>query len=560
MIDDAWEAMALQVAALSGEEFADRFEALEHQQDRDEALRLRWRHDLLGFARWCWPDLFSMPWNDFHRAELAKPLPRWEDRIGSDVRDAVAAPRGVAKTTTAKARVVHALAYGLDPYVVVLSAEQRLALAISDHLRQMVSDKDSEFARLYGPVSVEGSSGEWIARWSGRRISGVLARSFGTQIRGANLRAQRPTLIVVDDGERPDRVRSADQREIWNRFLADDVQKSGPREGGLAILWRGTVLHSDSVLSRLLANPGWSGGRWKALISWPDRADLWEECRAIWADLTRGDASARRAAAYEFYEAHRADMDRGAEVLDEVAEPLFRLYEYIWSDGLASFLREKQNEPRDPAAAIFDSASFTRCKVTKRNGEWVIVTDGGGRIVPLSGCRMMIRWDPSLGDPTSDDAALSLVAADSHGYGYVVAAWVAKRKPSIQLAALWEMAERFEVKRASLEGNGFQRLIGNDFRRQRNERREAKRYWQVELDEDPSTTNKEERIGGLEPAITNGWLQFAEGLPQAFLSQWDDFPDTSGGHDLDGPDATEGAYARVGAAPRAADYKKKRLR
>lgn len=523
------------------DEFSERWAAAD-PTTRGDLLRYRFRFDQLGFARWCWPDLFTLPWNAFHRQILGEPDTRYTERVGRVIQRAIAAPRGVAKTTTSKARIVHSLVYDLDRYVVVLSASQHLALAITNHLRQLFQE-EGPLADLYGPFEVTGGAGEWRVRFPDGHLAGVLARSFGTQVRGSNLYGQRPTRIVIDDGERPDRVRNPDQRTIWQQFLTDDVMKAGPREGGLVIEWLGTVLHPDAILARLLASPAWSGQRWQAMVKWPERQDLWEECRGVWADLTLGDLETRQACARAFYEAHREEMDAGAKVLDEVAEPLFRLYEYIWSTGLASFLREKQNEPRDPSAAIYDTTRFARCRISD-DGRYLHAANG--RIVAVSDCRAYLRWDPATGVIDGDFAALVPILRDRTGYGFIPEVWMRRAPVSVQLAAAWDLAERWGIRRGSIESNGFQRLIADDFRRQRRERERAGKFWQLQLDEEASTSDKDERIGALEPAITNGWLQFGHDLPAEFLGQWDAWP--NGDHD-DGPDATEGAWARSGGAP-----------
>jgi predicted phage terminase large subunit-like protein len=542
------EDLARAVAKISPDDFVRRWASLTDPADQLGALRLRFRYRIDEFARFCWPELFSLPWNAFHRHVLAAPDQPWPERVGRTVQRAIAAPRGVAKTTTAKARLMHALVYDIDRCIVVLSASQALSLAISGHLRAMLADEESVLSVLYGPFRVEGGTEEWRAVFPDGRLVGVFARSFGTQVRGTNMRGLRPTRILIDDGERPDRVRSSEQRTIWHRFLTDDVQKAGPKEGGLVIEWLGTVLHPDAILARLLVNPAWDGRKWRALIRWPERSDLWTTCREIWADLTLGDLNLRRACALAYYEANRAEMDEGAEVLDPVAEPLFRLFEYIWSDGLASFLREKQNEPRDPSAALFDSGRFARCSVVQ-TARGLAIRGAHGKTVLLADCRLYGRWDPSMGLPDGDYASLVVLARDRDHYGYLLEARMLRLKPSLQLVAFWGLVDRWYehgLRRFSLESNGFQAMIAEEFRRQRELRRAAGKPWQVQLDEDPSTTSKEVRIAALEPSVANGWLQFSGDIPDVMFQQFDDFP--SGDHD-DGPDSVEGAWARSGTAP-----------
>src|SRR6185295_5911346 len=118
----------------------------------------------------------------------------------------------------------------------------------------------------------------------------VIARSSGQQVRGVKHDGIRPTKVVIDDVERPDRVRgSLRRKELWE-YLTTDVLKCGDKFTVYDIV--GTILHPDSALAACLRLPGWASAKWQAVLKWPKNAELWEECRAIWCDLTKGDQRA----------------------------------------------------------------------------------------------------------------------------------------------------------------------------------------------------------------------------------------------------------------------------
>lgn len=510
-------------------------------------LRARWadpRH-LDEFARYCFPDRFTLAFSDLHLALFAlHEVPSWNART-EDVRSAVAAPRGFAKSTIASfLRLAHDVVYDREAYIALMSATQRLSLSLSRDLRGQFLAKDTPFVRLYGPFRVTGGVGEWEVSVRGRPSVGFLARSFGTEIRGAKhpTRGVRVTKAVIDDGEKKDRVRNPEQRAIWEDVLNKDVLKLGPRQGGLVVEVVGTVLHQDSMLARRLKDPGWKSQRWKAIIKWPERMDLWERCRGIWADLTLGKH--RRSAALAFYRANREAMNEGAEILDPAAKSLFQLFELIWTEGMSSFLSELQNEPRDPSTAIFSSEKFARFRFI---GDGTLEVLGESkRRVKLSDLRLFGRWDPATGVLHGDYASIAVVGRDTYGYAYALAAWMARVPPSLQLAAAWTIAERFDLRRMTVESNGFQTLAAEPYRREREARREAGQFWQLQLEEAPSTDNKEARIATMEPDITNGWLLFSTDIPQEVLQQFDEFP--TGEHD-DGPDALQAAWLGSGGTP-----------
>lgn len=514
-----------------------------------------WRARLLHrrdeFCRFCWPDRFGLQFNDLHHSLFAaSDVPPWNERR-QDIREAVAAPRGFAKSTIASfADVAHAIVYGLEAYIVLLSAGGDLAKSLSRDLLEQFRSRDSTLARLYGPFVVRGGVEAWEVSVRGRPSVGVIAKSFGGAIRGIKhpTRGIRPTLIVIDDGELKDRVRNPDQRYYWWQFLTKDVLKCGRREGGTRTRVVGTILHPDSMLARLMKELGWRAERWKAIVSWPERTDLWERCRRIWTDLSLGKH--RERAARAFYEANRAEMDRGAVVLDPSTKGIYELYVQIWAEGLASFLQEMQNDPVDPTEQIFVSERFARFR--NRGDGTLEVHDTGPdgrprtRLVRIADLRITGRWDPATGAPHGDFAAIAIVGRDSYGYSYVLDCWMRRAKPSEQLAAAWALAERWGCKRMVVESNGFQSLVAEPYQREREARRAAGRFWQLQIEPEPASDDKDLRIATLEPDCSNGWMVFNETVPQEVHEQFDQFP--SAAHD-DGPDVIHGAWADLGGRP-----------
>lgn len=522
--------------------------------DRPKLLRGRFEHDRQGFCRYLWPDRFGLPFSRLHEALFAlQDTAPWYEHRAED-RRAVAAPRGFAKSTLVSfAGIVHDIVYGREACIVLLSAGHELAKSLSRDLLEQFRDRDGRLASLYGPFIVQGGVEGWEVSVRGRPSVAVIAKSFGTQVRGIKhpRRGVRPTKIVVDDGERPDRVRNPDQRASWWQFLTKDVLKAGRREGGTMVQVVGTTLHPDSMLSRLLKEPGWAAQRWQALPKWPTRMDLWERCRAVWADLSLGKW--RQTAARRFYESHRAEMDAGAEVLDPAAKDLFALFEILWTEGLSSFLSELQNEPVDPTAQIFWSEKFARFRVLDTKADGLVIetapdATGRRRRVPVSSLRLAARWDPSTGSPHDDFAAIAVVGRDQWGYSYALDVWMRRARPSEQLAAAWTLAARWGLRRMTVESNGFQALVAEPYEREREARRERGEYWQLQVVPEPAVENKELRIATLEPDATNGWLLFSDSIERPVLEQFDQFPSAS--HD-DGPDAVHGAWKDCGGrAPR----------
>lgn len=85
----------------------------------------------------------------------------------------------------------------------------------------------------------------------------------------------RPDLCVLDDIENDEQVRSPEQRDKLQSWLTKTVLPLGGAGAKFDVVYIGTILHYDSVLSRTLVNPMWRTARFKALLQWPDDMDSW---------------------------------------------------------------------------------------------------------------------------------------------------------------------------------------------------------------------------------------------------------------------------------------------
>ena len=122
--------------------------------------------------------------------------------------------------------------------------------------------------------------------------SNVKIQVFGSgkKMRGMVHGAFRPDLAILDDIENDEMVRNPDQRDKLEMWLKQTVLPLGAVGTKFDVIYIGTILHYDSVLSRTLNNPFWSTRKFKAMKRWPDRMDLWDR----WEELYRNDGAAVR--------------------------------------------------------------------------------------------------------------------------------------------------------------------------------------------------------------------------------------------------------------------------
>lgn len=538
---DHWPTVSRAVANLPERVFYDRWKVL-NEEDPDvakRALRMRFRYRLGEYGRYCFPKVCSRPFNPFHRDIFGREKIPYQLRTRNRSR-AYAAPRGIAKTTLTKVDVTHDIVNALEAFVVVLSATHPDAKGWVGTLLSWFGNEASPLWSLYGPFDIKGNGEDgYVVTVREEHSTALLSKSWGSSIRGANVNTVRPTRVVIDDGENAHRVDNPTIRDDWQVFLNTDVAFLPDREQGAYFDFIGTVLHPDSILSRILFarknNRGWRARKYKAVEAWPKNSKLWEQCREIYVDLEIGDEEAREEAARSFYDANREEMDRGVKLLDPVALPIFAVYVHIWSKGMSAALRDLQNEAGDPARRIFDTEKFKRCSF---DGD--TITTSKGREIRLKDCQVGVHLDPIPAEKFgSDYAALAVVARDKFGYRFVLKVTLLRGSPSLQRDLMWSAFDIFGSRAVyTYEDNGFASLNDEGFERQRDDRREEGLKWNLDPEGVTSTMNKVRRVSRLEPDIKNGWIEFADDIDFDVIGQFRDFP--TGAND-DGPDAVERA-------------------
>lgn len=520
----------------------------------DELLRARFRYQRGEFLRYVFPELFDAPWNPFHRQVLRTDKRHWSEQR-RDTRTLNVAPRGVGKSTLKKGDVAHSIVYALRRFIVAVGATRNDSKGWANALKTWFgprADHNAMLWDLYGPFEISGEAKRFTVTTPAGKTT-ILCASERTSVQGENELTHRPDELVLDDWEDRQKVRSPTIRRRWERKLREEMLKLGDRARGLVTEANATLNHPEQPSAKIRRGDegfrGWDVHEFPAIYEWPDRLDLWNRAGKIFTDLTLGDVEVREACARAFYEFNRDEMDRGARMLDPVLLPLFRCWVMIWAEGMSAFLREMQHKTRAPGEHLFDSTTFARCKVRIEKPDGLVIYDANGRRIPAADChRRRARWDPCQGVIGGDNAAIAVLLRDEFGYGFVVDCWRKNAPVSVQLEAVWTLAEKWGLAVVSLESNGFQSLIDLEFRRQRAERKEAGKFWQLRLELDPSTGNKEDRLAALEAPIAADILQFAEHLDPDVMGEFDEFDGIADSHKDDAHDAIEGAWARSGGS------------
>lgn len=419
--------------------------------------------------------------------------------------DIVVAPRGAAKSTLVSLIFpIWASLTGLTHYtIIVMDAYAQAALALEAIKAELLSNPRlaMDFAEFTGKGRIW-REGEIVLKNS-VRIEGVGA---GQKLRGRRHGPFRPDLVVLDDIENDENVRSPEQRDKLETWLLRAVLKLGAADGSMNLFYIGTVLHHDAVILRMAKKPGWHLARFKALMKMPSNMAEWEK----WEEIFRNDGEDK---AHDYYKAHKVEMDQGAVLNWPAMQSLEQLMQQR-AESLTAFATEQQGEP------IAENAPFKNLVYwVQKKTDW----------------RYYAAIDPSLGKQgkTRDPSALlvgALDRSDRFPILYVVEALIRKRLPDMIISDAITLQQEYKCQLWFVESVQFQEFF-------RTELMNYALQKGIYLPAVPinNTSDKTLRIERLQPAIAAGTIRFLPSQTTLIeqLTQW-----PNGDHD-DGPDALE---------------------
>ncbi len=320
-------------------------------------------------------------------------------------RAAIGVPRDHAKTTLGTvAHSLWATCYAIEQFIVLLSQTEHQAAGYLADVKYHL--EHNHLLRRDFPEVCWPKQGKPTPPWAETEIvtkNGVKVSAYGigAQIRGIHHGKYRPTLVILDDAESDEQVRTKEQRqktrEWFNRVLMNAVDQ----KGNIHVL--GTVLHHDSLLGNLLKAPGWTVRRYRAIQ--PDGTPLWP---AKWP--------------LALLEKKRAEI------------------------GNAAFEAEWQNNPLSP-----DIQVFLEERVQFREPP------------PLRTFTLYMGVDPagSLKDD-ADYFAISVIGVDrsTAHVVYVLESFRAKLPFDQQARKVYEFYLRYKPQAVAIESNGYQKALG----------------------------------------------------------------------------------------------------
>lgn len=342
-LDDFIAPLREEVASLSDLDPAGRAERVD-----------RARRDFHFFRRTYFPHYYQLAGESKLQSHLRTVYDRIRDKSDAQTSDsagekfAVAAPRGFGKSTdVALAFILWVVAYELKYFLPLFSD----AVELTEVEIEAIKAELEENARLRQDFPhIAGAGSVWrvgdIVTANNIRIKGF---GSGKRVRGIKHGTRRPDLVIIDDLENDENVRSRRQRDKLESWLDSALENLGGVDDRMDILYIGTILHRDAVLARKLKLAYWNPRIFRALVRFPARMDLWD----VYESLYRTKSAAK---AHAYYLKHRTQMDTGARLLWSAVT-----LESLMKKRIASrkaFEKEQQNNPGSEFGT-FDSAKFT---------------------------------------------------------------------------------------------------------------------------------------------------------------------------------------------------------
>ena len=473
------------------------------------------------------------------QAHLCDRFPKLLRQAGG-TREWWVAPRGEAKSSLAtKIGPVYIIVQGLlqrddvrreigwtgtpPPYLdylILLGAETSLPTKLLEVVKTELTANAAlalDFPEVCGKGAVW-KVGEFVSK------NGVKVEPFGAEqaIRGTFHGASRPKVLFGDDLITDAEAKSPTERENRWTWLEKAIDYLGPPDGSVKYVGVGTVLNKDDPISRAKKSIGHIVHHFRAIAQMPANMDLWQQCEELMLNADKGavDEAAKDGhvisddalPSYQFYAAHRAEMDEGAVISWPSVRTLYWLMRQRAKSPRA-FATEMQGDPRTEDDKVFGHITFWVNKLA----QWL----------------MFGACDPSMGKgETSDPSAILVGGLDVVSRKlHVEHAEIKRRVPSKLAADLIAVQREYRCLAFGFENNNAYEWARQDLLRTG-----LRAGVPLPLVAVTATVAAEVRIDSLEPYITDRIAPSLLIHPAltALLAELDSWPEPQGAHHYDG--------------------------
>jgi predicted phage terminase large subunit-like protein len=452
-------------------------------------------------------------------------------------RIAWAAPRGHAKSAyLSNCFPLHQVVFQKRKYILIISETDSMSKKFIEYVANTLKFNAllrEDFGELLSPKSQmnERDNQESFLSKAGTLVE---ASSMGKQMRGKRNGAYRPDLVICDDLESSKNTNTAELRDKNLHWFNSVVMPIGDPDR-TAFVYMGTAVHQSGLLFDVMRRSDFQSKLFSAVISPPERQDLWDMFDQLLRDQEDPD---RRETALAFYEMNREEMDKGVEVLWEQRWSYVGLMIEKSNMTSKSFASEYLNVPIDEDSQIFNQSRM-------------VFWDYGE--LEDKNLELYGAWDMAFGKSNRSDynAVVILGRERRTGVLYVLHTWAEKCPAHKGMEKALEIIKEYQPRVFAVETVQGQ----FDLYRQLREAMQRERVYFTKLK--PITTNrshgkKEERIEQMEPLFENGVIRPHQ-TQRLLLEQLEMFP--FGDHD-DLPDALQMALDLCSLQTRKSWHKK----
>ena len=398
----------------------------------------RGSYDLIFFAVACAPQALTLPTPDFHY-ELASIL-----LDGDELRVAVEAPRGYAKSTLCIFTVLHHITYGEGKkYVIIQSKTQGHAKQRLEAIKNILEYSEA-YRELYGYRGMATA-----AEWNKDRIvlsdgTVIEARGYGQQVRGGLTKDwSRVTLYYLDDPEDENNTKTADAMSgNFDKFLA--TLPGLRKKTGKAIVV-GTPLNQACLIEKLSGMGGWLFKRYSA-VNETTREVLWEEMET-YAELMQEKADLLSVGKVSKWYSERQCLITGDD------DALFVGEDLRWWDGYYynGFLHITHQNRRKAA-----------------NNNWEMILLEQERVIPVY---TYIGVDPASSLKSTADLSTTVPLAYDGWNMYLLPYFEKRVRPTEHARQIQKMFLELNPKKTYIESTAYQEAL-----------RSFMREWMLETD------------------------------------------------------------------------------
>lgn len=406
----------------------------------------------------------------------------------------IAAPRGFGKSTDVSVVfAIYCIVYDLKHFITLFSDAIELTETLIEAIKAELEENErlkADFPKACG-IGKIWKVGELVTR------NNIKVKGFGSgkRVRGIKHGTYRVDLALIDDLENDTNVKSRKQRDKLEDWLDEAIENLGSVDGSMDIIYIGTILHRDSVLSRKLKLKYWNPAIFRALNTYPLHLDMWEE----YSNLYKHESVE---AATNYYRINKAKMHEGVQLLWDSVSLEFLMRKR--ASNPRAFEKEQQNNPNS------ENQKFNSSKFPKINHAQMPKLDRKILVVDAKG-------DSDVGDYCGFVAG-GLCLADRKLYIFYSKMLRIKGRPVV--TETLRLIKLFNPDLLSGDKNGGFYML-------RDWIKEAAFNEGIAMPNTKfihHTQNKEDRMGGLEFPIDDGDIVFV-GDHFDLFNQMDDFPE-----------------------------------